>query len=260
MAILDSEKLDFLWKKIIFGVTKTAGSLVKFGSNETIASPAPVLPSSVWTQGDQVPAEPSDVAVLQACTGTNRIRMTADPTAPANVAWIATAEYESLESRLPNFVPPTFGSGYAVKVFIGDPDGGPAARIFPDTTGEEWVFDYSAGVLIFPTGVPANKAATIGSGAVGVGSAGIYIEAYRYVGETGVGGGALADLADVSADPAPDNGDVLIFQDGVWTPQPLGGAGGLGSMAQQNADSIDVTGGKLDGVTLTNVTIDGGTF
>lgn len=229
MAILDSEKIDFLWKKIVFGVTKTAGAAIKFGSNETIASPSPVLPSSVWQKGDDIPTTPAANAFIQAFAGAQRIRATADPTAPANVAWLATTTSGDVNSRATNFIPPTFGSGYAVKVFVGDPNAGPAARIFPDTTGEEWVFDYSAGALIFTGTIPAGKTATIGSGAVSVASHGVYFEAYRYIGPTGVGSGS-------------------------------GPGGDLGTMAVQDADNINVTGGILDGVTLTNVKIDGGTF
>lgn len=229
MAILENEKIDFLWKKIIYGVTKTASAALKFGSNETIASPSPVLPSSVWQQGDEIPATPEANAFIQAYAGAGRIRATNDPTAPANVAWLATITPGDLQTRATNFIPPTFGSGYAAKVFIGDPNGGPAARIFPDTTGEEWVFDYAAGVLIFTGTIPAGKPATIGSGTVSVADQGVYLELYRYIGATGVGGGS-------------------------------GNPGDLGTMALQDADNINVTGGSLDGVTLTNVKIDGGTF
>lgn len=229
MAILDNEKIDFLWKKIIFGVTKTAGAALKFGSNETIASPSPVLPSTVWQQGDEIPATPVANAFIRAYAGAQRLRMSNDPTAPANIAWLATSTFGDLATRQKNLIAPTFGSGYAVKVFIGDPNVGPAARIFPDTTDEEWVFDYAAGVLIFTGTIPAGKTATIGNGSVSVASHGVYIEAFQYIGETGVGSGS-------------------------GTPEDLG------TMAFQNAEDIDVSGGRIAGVTLTNVKIDGGTF
>jgi len=34
MTISDAEKIDFLWKKVIYGVSKTAGATTKAGSNE----------------------------------------------------------------------------------------------------------------------------------------------------------------------------------------------------------------------------------
>jgi hypothetical protein len=229
MAILDSEKIDFLWKRVLFGVTKTASALVKFASNETIASLPPVLPTQIWGDAALITPTPpeTDTAAVAVQTGAQRVRMTADPTSPANQTWLATATYGVPNTRNTDFIPPTFGVGYAVKVWIGDPNGGPAARIFPDTTGEEFVFDYAAGVLIFTGNIPSNKPATVGTGSVSTGSNGIYIETYRYIG--------LKGLA-------------------------TGGGSDLGTMASQDADNVQITGGELNGVTLTNVTVDGGWF
>lgn len=39
-----------------------------------------------------------------------------------------------------------------------------------------------------------------------------------------------------------------------------GGTEGLGTMAEQDADDVDITGGVISGVTLINVTVDGGWF
>ncbi|UTC29862.1 hypothetical protein BAJUN_02320 [Bajunvirus bajun] len=227
--ILDQEKIDFLWKRIIYGVTKTAGSLVKFASNETIASLPPILPSQIWADAADIPATPLANAAVASFTGASRVRMTTDPTSPVNQAWLATQTYGDLPSRMTDFIPPTFGTGYAVKVYIGDPNGGPAARIFPDTAGEEFVFDYAAGVLVFTGTIPANKPASIGSGSLSAATSGIFIELYRYIGSKGAGGGGT-------------------------------GPGNLGTMATQDADNVNITGGALDGVTLTNVTVDGGWF
>jgi hypothetical protein len=230
MAISLQEQVDFLWKRLIFGVTKSASSTVKFASNETIPSPLPVYGKDVWSQADatNIPPTPPPAAttVVQPLFGASRVRMTSDPTSPANVAWIAATTFGDTTTRHGDFIPPSFGSGYAAQVWIGDPNVGPAARIFPDTTGEEWVFDYAAGVLLFTGTIPANKPATVGSGSVSVATNGIYVEAYRYVGTKGVGGG---------------------------------GSGG-GTMAQQNADAVNITGGAISNVTLINVTVDGGTF
>lgn len=228
MAITDSEKLDTVWKRVIGGLSKTASALTKFLSNETIPSSAPVLPSQVWKNGDSIPTSPpgSDTSDIALYVGATALKMTNDATSPANIAWLACSSFGDASTRLKSFVPFSFGSGYSVKVYIGNPDTGPAARIFPDTSGEEWLFDYNAGVLIFMTAVPANKAATVGSGTVSVAADGIYIEVYQYIGPTGVGG---------------DSGD-------------------LGTISTQDADDVNISGGTISNVTLTNVTIDGGTF
>lgn len=269
MAILDTEKIDFLWKRVIYGVSKTAGSLVKFGSNETIPSPLPVLPSSVWQDGDSIPATTplTTTSLVQVYAGSSRIRMTSDPTSPANVAWLAASTFGDVGSRLTNFIPPTFGSGYAARVFIGDPNVGPAARIFPDTTDEEWVFDYAAGAVVFTGTIPTNKPATIGSGNVSVSTSGLYVELYRYIGAIGLGGGsggaqALGDLTDVEMGTALQAGDVLTYKDNIWQAErPPGGSGGpLGTIASQDADNVAITGGVISNVTFLNVTVDGGEF
>lgn len=220
--ISDQEKLDHLWKAFQ-GLAKTAGSTVKTASNETIPSPTIVYPTTIWADAAEItsvaPVTTNDV--IQLYTGAARVRMTTDPTSPPNVAWLATTTFGTPSSRIGEFIPTSFGSAYAVRVFMGDPNVGPAARLFPDTTNEEWVFNYASGVLTFPNNVPASKTASIGSGTVTI-AAGIYIEAYRYIGAKGGGGGGSDDL---------------------------------GTMALQDSDDVNITGGVITGVT-----IDGGEF
>lgn len=311
MAILDSEKVDFLWKRIIYGVTKTANASVKLASNESIPSALPVYPSQVWKQAADIPGTPPGATAtpVQVFVGADRLRLTLDPTSPPNVAWLATTTYPDVNSRQVDFIPPTFGTGYAVKVYIGDPNGGPAARIFPDTTNEEWVFDYAAGTFVFTSNIPGTKTATIGSGSVSIAGSGLYIEVYRYNGSKGVGTDvvlpfiptALGDLSDVEMSTGvpvqgqflrwidgvwqadtytvtipfiprflgqlndvedgtgtPQEGMVLTWKNGVWQAEVATGGvqpGDLGTMAYQDADDVDITGGEITGCL-----IDGGTF
>ncbi|ARB14291.1 hypothetical protein Ccr5_gp073 [Caulobacter phage Ccr5] len=232
MAINSTELVDRLIKLVAFGVTKTGKASDKSGSNESIPSPTVVFPENIWNEKGLLPALPpaADTPQVKVYSGATRIRATADPTAQPNETWLATSTFGTPSTRLTNFIAPSVGgSGYAARVFIGDPNTGPAARIFPDTTGEEWTFDYIAGVLNFPTAVPGSKTATIGTGSVSIATNGIYLELYRYIGATGGGGGGV--------DP-----------------------GSLGTMAYQDADAVDITGGDISNVVFTNVTIDGGTF
>ncbi len=217
MAISDAEKIDFLWKKVIYGTTKTASSANKSGSNETVASPMPVLASSIWSQSASIPTTPpvSDTSYVKLYTGAGRIRCTQDPTAPANQTWFATTTYNTLASQIGTFIPPTFGSGYLVQVYIGDPNGASAARIFPDTTNEEYVFDYMSGTLNFVGTIPSGKTATIGTGTVSVSSNGIYIVLYRYIGSTGSTATKSYVVADIAARDAlsPSSGDTVYVED-----------------------------------------------
>lgn len=188
MAISDANKLDFLWKKVIFGVTKTASDTAKFGSNETIGSPLAVYQNKIWAEAKDIPATPpaTSTSLVELKTGADRIRMTNDGTASPNMTWLAATTYGDVSTVAGDFVPPTFGTGYAVKVYLGDPNSANCARIFPDTTGEEWVFDYASGVLHFVGTIPSGKAATKGTGTFSVASNGVYVEVYRYKGKKGI--------------------------------------------------------------------------
>lgn len=229
MAILDSDKVDFLWKKVIYGVTKTAGAASKYGSNETISSPLPVYQDKIWAEAKDIPATPpaASTALVERNFGAARIRMTNDATAAPNVTWLAAATYGDATTVAGDFVPPTFGTGYAVRVYIGDPTSN-AARIYPDTSGEEWVFDYNAGVLHFIGTIPANKTATIGTGTLSVATHGVSIEVFRYVGKKGialnhadVGASKVVVVDDIAARDALINlvaGDMVHVKDASAIP------------------------------------------
>lgn len=165
MAISDAEKIDFLWKKVLYGVSKTANALVKSGSNETVASPTTTYAADIWTQANTIPATPptSNTSTIAVYTGSNAIQMSQNLTSPANVSWL---------SNMTDFVPVTFGPAYLVKVYGGSPTAG-APQLFPDTTSFEYVFDYVSGALEFSNNIPASVVAN-----------GVYIQAYQYTGST----------------------------------------------------------------------------
>src|SRR5574343_623016 len=229
MAILDSDKVDFLWKKVIYGVTKTAGAASKYGSNETVASPLPVYQDKIWAEAKDIPATPpaSTTALVERNFGASRIRMTNDATAAPNMTWLAAETYGDASTIRGDFIPPTFGTGYAVRVYIGDPTSN-AARIYPDTNGEEWVFDYTAGVLHFIGTIPANKTATIGTGTLSVSSHGVSVEVFRYVGTKGivldhaaVGASKVVVVDDIAARDALTglvSGDMVHVKDASGIP------------------------------------------
>ena len=61
MAILDSAKVDLLFKKL-FGVAKTDTPTNKGASNESIASPAINRGDKIWTQASSIPGTAAAVA------------------------------------------------------------------------------------------------------------------------------------------------------------------------------------------------------
>lgn len=176
MAISDSKKLDFLWKKLGYGVAKTDDTAKKSASNESISSPLIIRGDLVWVDSDQIPSviplvSSENVEVYNDYLSST-VECTVDVTSTPMRTW---------KTNLSGWIPPEFGPTYTVKVYVAVPgaaDPQTGVRLFPDGTGsDEWFFDYSAGVLHFigdtlPASVQGNKS--------------IYITGARYVGRTGL--------------------------------------------------------------------------
>ena len=180
----ESQKIDYLWKKVGYGVTKTAEPASKEAFNESIPSPLLYRGDLIWTQSGSIPASPpaDTTALVQVYKDgggagySPAVQCTEDLTAPDNQTW---------KTNSTNWIPTQFGDNYLVQVYAG------AANISnPQTAGtklfgagsgsdDTWFFDYQSGVLNF-------NGATIPT-AIGTGTANtIYIVGYRYVGEFGV--------------------------------------------------------------------------
>jgi len=186
MALADSTKVDFLWKKLGFGVTKTAPNANKQAFNESIPSPLLMRGDKVWQSSGSIPgvkpaATSSIVKIYQdAAGGSATVETTEDLSAPDNRTW---------KTNLTDWIPTEFGSTYLVKVYVDDagstdPQTG-GTQLFQAGSGnnDEWFFDYSSGVLNFNgTNIPS----VIGTGITGKS---VYIVGARYVGPFGVGGG-----------------------------------------------------------------------
>ena len=184
MALADSTKVDFLWKKLGFGVAKTAPPSNKEAFNESIPSPLLMRGDRVWQQSGSIPsvkpsATSSIVEIYQdAAGGSATVECTEDLTAPDNQTW---------KTNLTDWIPTEFGSTYLVKVYV-DTTGAAApqstgTQLFQSGSGNEdgWFFDYQAGVLNFNG---ENIPSQIDTGVTGKS---IYIVGARYVGPFGVG-------------------------------------------------------------------------
>lgn len=187
MAISDSQKVDFLWKKAIYGVTNTGGS-GKQGFEETIGSSFPVYGNTIMAENVPIPAPATTGSIVQYYPKTSKstaIKMTADATVSGNAAWIATSVFGDLTTRLTNWVPPAIDAGYLVEVYKNDP-AVPANKLNGGTAGNEWVYDYNAGVLRFVNTVPA-------------GITELYLVGHRYIGATGLTGAGV-NLRDTAVE------------------------------------------------------------
>ena len=103
MAITDAKKVDYLWKKIGYGVTKTDTNANKKAPNESIASPLLLRGDTTWNAADQIPT-----ILPGSSTGVVTVYPTSGPdactvdntTGEANRTW---------KTGLIDWIPPEFG-------------------------------------------------------------------------------------------------------------------------------------------------------
>ena len=178
MAITDAKKVDYLWKKLGYGTTKTDTNANKAAPNEAIASPLLLRGDKVWNQANGIPATmpSSNTDVVTVYLTTAPDECTEDNTATASRSW---------KTGLTDWIPPEFGSTYGVKVYIHTSgNAGTAAasgtRVYAAGSGnnDEFFFDYQSGVLHFigtnlPNGVSFSGKSCYVSGARYTGTIGV---------------------------------------------------------------------------------------
>jgi len=189
MAIADAKKVDYLWKKIGYGATKTDTNALKAAPNEAIASPLLLRGDKTWNQASSIPATMpgSTTGVVTVYPTSAPDETTNDNTASTNRTW---------KTGLTDWIPPEFGATYGVKVYIHTSgNAGSAAsggtQIFAAGSGnnDEFFFDYQSGVIHFigtnlPNGVNFSGKA-------------VYISGARYSGTLGLQNN-VADTGDFS--------------------------------------------------------------
>ena len=212
MAITDAKKIDYLWKKVGYGATKTDTNAAKAAPNEAIASPLLLRGDKTWNEANLIPGtQPgSSSGVVTVYPSGSPVQTTMDGTATANRSW---------KTGTTDWIPPEFGATYGVKIYIHTTgDAGNAAsggtRVFPGGSGnnDEFFFDYQSGVLHFigtnlPNGVNFSGKA-------------VYVSGARYTGGLGLHnlstGGSIGDLTITgSTISAPSNADMTFDNAGT---------------------------------------------
>ena len=209
MAILDTQKVDLLWKKVGFGKVKTDSNANKKAPNEAISSDFIIKANQIWTNASTIPStmpasSATPVTVYTDATS-NTVETTEDGTASDNRTW---------KTGTTNWIPPSFGATYQVKVYaITTGNGAPqtnGTQLFETGSGndDQWYFDYSSGVLHF---IGTNLPSAIATSGNNV----IYIAGARYTGTTGVGDASASqtyiksNLTAVFADSDIKTGDII---------------------------------------------------
>jgi hypothetical protein len=211
MAIADAKKVDYLWKKIGYGATKTDTNANKAAPNEAIASPLLLRGDKTWNQASSIPATMpgSSAGVVTVYPTSAPDETTADATSTTSRSW---------KTGLTDWIPPEFGASYGVKVYIhtsGDAGNaaGSGTRVFAAGSGnnDEYFFDYQSGVLHFiGTNLPN-----------GVNFSGktVYISGARYTGTLGLQNFSTASTGDItftgSTLSAPSNADMTFDNSGT---------------------------------------------
>ena len=207
MAISDIQKIDWLWKKVGYGVAKTDINSIKSAVNESIASGLLLRADQIWGDAASIPGTIPTTSTSVVTLET--VEATEDTTSTARRTW--SSGYE-------NWIPPQFGATYLVNVFIDNPGAAnPAStgnKIFAAGSGnnDEWFFDYASGTLNFigenlPSGLTSGKS--------------IYIQGAVYSGLLG-----------------PASGDGGQFG------QVIVGGGGGGSISTAPGEDLDIGAGS----------------
>ena len=180
MAYTDAQKVDLLYKKLS-GVAKTDTSTNKGASNEANSSPTLIRLDTAWTKSSEIPTTPpgSSTDIITLYQNATAVQCNAD------ITTVATGSvYPTWQTKLTDWIPPEFGSGYFIKVYSDT--SGVANAVSTGTQLSdagiagvgEWFFDYQAGILNFVGSSPIPAALTS--------SKVIYITGYRYTGEKGL--------------------------------------------------------------------------
>jgi len=183
MAITDSQKVDYLWKKIGYGMSKTDTNANKKAFEETISSPLLMRGDTIWHDSGSIPS-------TQPTTSSNIVEVYKDGSGSFSATVECTEDDTSSDNRtwktnLTNWIGTEFGTSYLVQVYIDDSSSttpqSTGTKIFAAGSGnnDEWFFDYQSGVLNFiGENIPSDIAA-------GVTGKSIYISGSRYIGKTG---------------------------------------------------------------------------
>jgi len=215
MAISDTQKVDYLWKKLGYSAAKTDTNAIKKAPNEAIPSPLLLRGDNVWANSGNIPGvQPgSSTGVVTVYTTSSPRECTVDATASANRTW---------KTSLTDWISPEFGSTYQVKVYIHtSSDAANAAasgtQVFATGSGndDEWFFDYQAGVLHFiGSNLPSGVSFTGKS---------VYIAGSRYTGDKGVS--LTGDFVFTNNEMAVNAGDSIVMDAVTGLVLPAGATG-----------------------------------
>jgi hypothetical protein len=269
-------------KKVNYGKARTNFDHEKGPNNEAIPSPSPSPSHTLWINSHLITAvapatNDSTVDVYQYNSNASNttpspdigkvqgvMELTRDPTVTSHRSWITCSTIDIANTRLDNWVRTTYGATYISKFAIAPSGNGNGnidlsgltgyREIYPQTTGEEYYFDYESGVFVFIgningslSGGPADLLAKTGN----VYDYSVYmIKGWRYTSTIGLQNYSFGQLgADLDVNGfsiiSVTNGDITLAPNGTGKTK-LGGIIHVTSeQSSSPAAPIDTAGGYL---------------
>jgi hypothetical protein len=184
MAISQAQIVDYLLKKVGYGVAKTDTSTAKGPSNESNASPLLSPGSTIWQQDYLIPSVTTLPSANSAVVTVYRDSLS---TTVQSVNLAESTTNQTWATNLTNWIPTQYGAGYQLQVYAA-----PSGNSAPQTYGvslpqagsgnsDSWYFDYQAGILNFAdTNVPSAVTWNGSTGNV------VYMVGARYTGQSGI--------------------------------------------------------------------------
>ena len=217
------EKLDLLYKKVIYGANKSGRSESFSPASETSTTYTAVLPDYVWKEANatNVPTTPptATTAYVQryaSWTGSQPANTSAPvqctPNGDSPLMDGQTSSFtRSWKTGATNWIGPSFGPGYLVNVWVGpanwdgdETDSNMTKIIFGANQSRDWFFDYEAGMLYWTNenaeDDPGNSFEDSQSFTAFDNSYVVYIVGYRYIGATGVGSSTASTIGITEVD------------------------------------------------------------
>lgn len=238
MTILDSQKIDYLWKKLGYSAAKTDTNANKKAVNEAIVSPLLIRGDKIWNQAGNIPTviPVSNSSIVTVYLGSNAIECVEDTTSTANRTW---------KTNTTDWIPPEFGSTYLVKVYT-DTSGAAnptstGTQLFPTGSGndDEWFFDYQAGLLHF---IGNNLPSSVDGVNV------VYIVGAVYVGAFGTSGGSNVSFTSIQSNTITSN---TISATTIQSNTVIANTISVGSVTINNANNTIVSNNVVVSETLT---------
>lgn len=176
MAIVDSEKIDFLLKKVGYELAKTDKSNKKGPSNESNPSPITISSQNLWL--DTIPPN----------TGISspNIIKTFTILKPDITSTIVNGQYPTWIAPSGDWISPAYGSDYIPKVYVADSGNYTTVASLPSPTTilpagsgtDAYFIDYIAGIVNFAdSDLPSSLKASANRV--------LYLEGYQYIGAKG---------------------------------------------------------------------------